>query len=228
MSSTAAFGSSTCSRTPWQSRTSAAAGPTTAEQGTGVPLLGAHPVGDAGVRGTALQRGESVGAGVDDGDAVAEARERDRETPGATADVDDVERAARARRRAPRPGGRGPPRPRRCARRDGARCGTPSGGTHRRARPVSQRGRGGGTDPPTVARTRRRGPVASRRSPRCPPFRRSSWTRAGPHRPELPGLACQSLRGGFPRPSLRAASWRAASRLAAASRRADSRWSARS
>ena len=64
------------------------------EQAVGVALDGAHPVGDAGLRGAALQGEEGVGAGVDDGDAVAEAGDRHGEVAGAAAGVEDVQGVA--------------------------------------------------------------------------------------------------------------------------------------
>ncbi len=59
------------------------------EQPGGVALHRAHL--DAGLAGPALQRGQRVRAGVDDGDPVAELGERDGEPAGAAADVQDVE-----------------------------------------------------------------------------------------------------------------------------------------
>lgn len=45
----------------------------------------------AGLGGAALQREERVGAGVDDGDPMAEPGDRHREVPGAAAGVQDVQ-----------------------------------------------------------------------------------------------------------------------------------------
>lgn len=61
------------------------------EQAVDVALDTADPVGDPGLGGAALQREERVGAGVDDGDAVAEAGDRHREVAGAAAGVQDVQ-----------------------------------------------------------------------------------------------------------------------------------------
>ncbi len=61
------------------------------EEAPDVPLDSADELGDAGLGGPALQREERVGAGVDDGDPVAEAGHRHREVPGAAARVEDIE-----------------------------------------------------------------------------------------------------------------------------------------
>ena len=66
----AAAGSSTTSSTPWQSTTSALSGPTTSSRLARSPW---RPVTvDAVLAGPAVERGQGVGAGVDDGDPVAE------------------------------------------------------------------------------------------------------------------------------------------------------------
>ena len=61
------------------------------EQAEDVALDAADPVGDPGLGGAALQCEERVGAGVDDGDPVAEAGDRHREVAGAAAGVQDVQ-----------------------------------------------------------------------------------------------------------------------------------------
>ena len=61
----------------------------------GVALHPAQPVGDAVLGRATGQRGQRVGAGVDDGDAVARRREPHRLAAGAAPEVEDV-----ARRRA--------------------------------------------------------------------------------------------------------------------------------
>ncbi len=58
----------------------------------GVALQGHELVLDAGLAGPAGQGGQGVGARVDDGDPMAERRERHREATGAAAEVEDVER----------------------------------------------------------------------------------------------------------------------------------------
>ena len=55
-----------------------------------VALLAGDPVGDPALAGAAVERGEGVGAGVDDLDGVAELGQRHREPARATADVDDA------------------------------------------------------------------------------------------------------------------------------------------
>ena len=60
------------------------------EQVGQVALLRRRPVGDAGLAGPAVEGGQGVGAGVDDGDPVAELGQRDREAAGAATDVEDV------------------------------------------------------------------------------------------------------------------------------------------
>ncbi|CAM5638711.1 hypothetical protein SGLAM104S_02450 [Streptomyces glaucescens] len=62
------------------------------EQAVGVALHSAHPVGDAGLGGAALQGEQRVGAGVDDGDPVAEAGDGHREVAAAASGVEDVQR----------------------------------------------------------------------------------------------------------------------------------------
>ncbi|GHI24318.1 hypothetical protein Shyd_56890 [Streptomyces hydrogenans] len=61
------------------------------EEAADVALDAGHQVGDPGLGGAALQREERVGAGVDDGDPVAEAGHRHREVAGAAAGVEDVQ-----------------------------------------------------------------------------------------------------------------------------------------
>ncbi len=146
MSRTAAFGSSTCSSTPWHSRRSAEEGPTTAARAPASPCSALTRTGHAGLGRAALERGERVGAGVDDDDAVAEPGERHGEAAGAAADVDDVQRAPvtglaqQGVEDAPDDG-----RPDGLAR---IGAGRPAA-TVRRTRPVSQRGEGAGlTRPP--------------------------------------------------------------------------------
>lgn len=56
-----------------------------------IALDTADPVGDPGLGRAALQREERVGAGVDDGDAVAETGDRHREVAGAAAGVQDIQ-----------------------------------------------------------------------------------------------------------------------------------------
>ncbi len=53
-----------------------------------------HPVLHTPLGRAPCEGGQGVGAGVDDGDAVAGLSKRDREASGATAGVDDVEAAA--------------------------------------------------------------------------------------------------------------------------------------
>ena len=65
-----------------------------------VALETGDPVGDALLVGPAGERGEGVGAGVDDGDPVAEAGEADREPAGAAADVEDTLLAGAVQQRA--------------------------------------------------------------------------------------------------------------------------------
>ena len=55
-----------------------------------VALESGDPVGDALLVGTTSEGGESVGAGVDDGDPVAPGSHPDREPAGAAADVEDL------------------------------------------------------------------------------------------------------------------------------------------
>ena len=62
------------------------------EEAVGVALDAPHPVGDPGLGGAALQREQRVRAGVDDGDAVAEAGDGHREVAAAAPGVEDVER----------------------------------------------------------------------------------------------------------------------------------------
>ena len=106
----AAAGSSTTSSTPWHSTTSALSAPTTSSRLDEVAL----PAGDLHpeLARAAGERGQRVGAGVDDGDAVAELGHPHGEAAGAAADVEHVERPARSR-----PPARGRPTPRRSARR---------------------------------------------------------------------------------------------------------------
>jgi len=59
-----------------------------------VALHAGDPVADAALGGPALQGGEGVRAGVDDGDPVAGRGERDGEAAGAAAGVDDRQRVA--------------------------------------------------------------------------------------------------------------------------------------
>ena len=66
------------------------------EQGGQVALLAADPVGHAALAGPAVQGGQGVRAGVDDGDPVAELGDPDGEAAGAAADVEDVAAAAEA------------------------------------------------------------------------------------------------------------------------------------
>ncbi len=67
------------------------------EEAVDVTLHTAHAVGDAGLRGPALQREQRVGAGVDDGDAVAEAGDGHREVARAAAGVENVQGVAPGR-----------------------------------------------------------------------------------------------------------------------------------
>ena len=60
----------------------------------GVALQGGDAVGDTALGAAAGQRGQGVGAGVDDGHLVAELGERDREPAGATTEVEDAQRPA--------------------------------------------------------------------------------------------------------------------------------------
>ena len=60
------------------------------EQVAEVALLAGDPVGHPGLAGAPVEGGQGVGAGVDDGDPVAEPGERDGEAAGAAADVEDV------------------------------------------------------------------------------------------------------------------------------------------
>ena len=55
-----------------------------------VALLAGDPVGDVGLAGSPVERGERVGAGVDDLDPVAELGEGYGEAAGAATDVDDA------------------------------------------------------------------------------------------------------------------------------------------
>ncbi len=64
-----------------------------------VALVAGDQVGDAALLGPAGQDREGVGAGVDDGDLVAELGDPDGETPGAATDVDDPRQPRRRRRR---------------------------------------------------------------------------------------------------------------------------------
>ena len=84
------------------------------EEAVGVALDALHAVGDAGLGGAALQREQRVRAGVDDGDAVAEAGDGHREVAAAASGVEDVQRLP-ARGLDPAVEGvlGGPPRPRR-------------------------------------------------------------------------------------------------------------------
>ena len=88
-------GSSTCSSTPWHSTRSALPGATTSSRPAASPCTRADAATPAS-RGPALERGERVGAGVDDGDPVAELGQRHGEAAGAAAGVEDVERRAPA------------------------------------------------------------------------------------------------------------------------------------
>ena len=82
----AAAGSSTTSRTPWQSTDVGAA---LHQRGqVGQVALEAGDL-DAHLAGPAAEGGQGVGAGVDHGDLVTELGEPDREAAGAAADVDD-------------------------------------------------------------------------------------------------------------------------------------------
>ena len=84
----AAAGSSTISRTPWQSTTSALPSGDQVGQVAQVALASGDPVGDPALVGATRQDREGVGAGVDDHDPVAELGDPDREPAGAAADVD--------------------------------------------------------------------------------------------------------------------------------------------
>ena len=90
----ASAGSSTTSSTLWHSsRSTLPAGDEVGQVGE-VALQAGDPAGEPALGGAALQRGQRVGAGVDDGDPVAGARERHGEAAGAAAGVDDVEALA--------------------------------------------------------------------------------------------------------------------------------------
>ena len=73
----------------------AAAGQDLVQQ-VAVALEAADPRPDAGGVGPAAQGGQGVGAGVDDGDVVAEPGERDGEHAAAAADVEHAQRGAGA------------------------------------------------------------------------------------------------------------------------------------
>jgi len=70
------------------------AGPDDVEQPGGVTLHRAHL--DTCLAGPSLERGERIGAGVDDGDPVAQPRDRHREASGAASHVEHVEPAGAA------------------------------------------------------------------------------------------------------------------------------------
>ena len=113
-------------------------------QQVAVALDAADPVADAGGVGAAAQGGERVGAGVDDGDVVAEPGERDGEHPAAAADVEDAQRRARADHRVQRrPDGSAPDGQLLGGRRGGGRRhpGKPSGGGPGHRRPPAARRR---------------------------------------------------------------------------------------
>ena len=65
-------------------------------QEVAVALEAADPLADAGGVGPAAQGGQGVGAGVDDGDVVAEPGQRDGEHAAAAADVEHPQRGAGA------------------------------------------------------------------------------------------------------------------------------------
>jgi hypothetical protein len=64
------------------------------EQGPGVALLRPDPLRDPGLSGAALESGESVGTGVDNGDPMPEDGQGDGEAAGPATHVDDVESGA--------------------------------------------------------------------------------------------------------------------------------------
>jgi hypothetical protein len=61
------------------------------EQVCGVALDGHNPIGDPGVAGSTVQRGQRVKAGIDDRDVMTELGQWDRQTAGATAKVQDAQ-----------------------------------------------------------------------------------------------------------------------------------------
>ena len=64
--------------------------------------------GDAGLASPAVERGQRIGAGIDDGDPVAEPGDAYGRGAGAAADVEDVERAGDEDRVERIPDGDGP------------------------------------------------------------------------------------------------------------------------
>ena len=61
------------------------------EQVCCVALHGQDPLGDPGVGGTTVERGESVEAGVDDRDVMTKLGQWNGHTAGATAKIDDTQ-----------------------------------------------------------------------------------------------------------------------------------------
>ncbi len=91
---TPSAGSSTYSRTLGKDGVEAAA-LDDIEEAEHVALDAAHAVGDPGLGGPALQGEQGVGAGVDDGDVVAELGDGHREVAAAASGVEHVEFGAR-------------------------------------------------------------------------------------------------------------------------------------